>query len=111
MIGRVFHQIKLLSKKFSRQNLYEWMKDEAVQLDPCAEILNIGSGGPIFKALNEMGLRPKQVDIDPDRRPDIVADLCDLHMIEDNSVDAVFAMEVLEHINTPEKRLVRCGAF
>lgn len=38
------------------------------------------------------------LDINPDRKPDIVADACKIPL-EDKSVDAIYASHVLEHIN------------
>jgi len=40
----------------------------------------------------------KTLDIDPNYHPDIVADAKDLSMIEDNSVDILFAAHLLEHM-------------
>ena len=41
------------------------------------------------------------VDIDPKNSPDIVADVVDLHMIEDESVDEIVASALLEHLPWP----------
>ena len=40
----------------------------------------------------------KTVDIDPNTRPDIVADACNMKMIKTSSVDEIFCGHVLEHI-------------
>lgn len=41
------------------------------------------------------------VDIDPSRNPDILADACDLSAVKSESVDEVHASHVLEHIPWP----------
>ena len=42
-------------------------------------------------------------DIDPTMRPDLVADICDLHMVADGSFDGVICIAVLEHVYDPFK--------
>lgn len=39
-----------------------------------------------------------RLDIDPEVRPDIVADMRDLSQLEDNSVDAIFSSHNIEHV-------------
>lgn len=45
------------------------------------------------------------VDFNPDVDPDILADVEDLNMIEDNSVDEIYASQVLEHLPYGTKAL------
>ena len=44
----------------------------------------------------------KSVDLDASYNPDIVADVCDLHMIEDESCAEIYASSILEHISWPQ---------
>ncbi len=112
--GIIFYQFQKLSKAFSRVRLYAWLEQEIETIKAAGHdlhILNIGSGGDLYKKIKENGLSPVQIDIDPERAPDIVADICSLHMIADSSIDAFFMMEVLEHVKTPEaavNEIYRC---
>jgi SAM-dependent methyltransferase len=105
------------SKKCSRINLYRMLSESIsdYRLAAPAVTLNIGSGGEIESTINGAGARPTSVDIDSSRKPDIVASIERLHMIQDASFDAVFCMEVLEHVRDPFaasseiKRVLRPG--
>lgn len=99
-----------LYKPFSRGAINKFLKgqverirDENAAQSSEIKILNVGSGGEIFSIINRNGgFKIEQVDIDPGRNPDIVADVSDMHMIADSTYDYVFAMEVLEHTPTPQ---------
>ncbi|PZQ43932.1 MAG: hypothetical protein DI551_11170 [Micavibrio aeruginosavorus] len=107
--NKVFSVFHRLSKKFSREGLYTWLEEQCSELNARADhreykILNVGSGGEVFRHLRAIkNANLIQTDIDPDRKPDIVADVCNMHMFEDNSIDCVFMVEVLEHVKTPQK--------
>jgi len=89
------------SKKFSRKNLYEFISSSASNLSGSnADCLNIGSGGEVEAILRSHELRLTSIDLDADRRPDIVMDACDLKF-SDGTFDAVLMFEVLEHVPTP----------
>lgn len=111
MFGPVYRGFYRLSKRFSRAGLYEWLDGRIADVNVASpggrlRILNVGAGGEIslrLKALRSVDL--VQIDIDPARGPDIVADVCDLSMMADGSVDGVFMLEVLEHVKTPQKAL------
>jgi SAM-dependent methyltransferase len=97
-----------LSKKFSRAGLYEWL-NEVVSSIPSSEknvVLSVGAGGDVSELIGRrIGARVTEVDIDPARKPDIVADVCDMNMFADQSVDVIFMVEVLEHVKTPQRAL------
>lgn len=69
-----------------------------------ASILNIGSGGDVElmvkNALQAKKITLHSMDIDPERRPDIVADVCSMPF-QDGQYDVVLLMEVLEHVKEP----------
>jgi SAM-dependent methyltransferase len=96
-----------LSKRFSRR-VYEWLS-EVVSSIPSSEknvILSVGAGGDVSELIGRrIGTRVTEVDIDPARKPDVVADVCDMHMFADQSVDVIFMVEVLEHVKTPQLAL------
>ena len=97
-----------LSKRFSRAGLYEWL-NEVVSSIPSSEknvVLSVGAGGDVSELIGRrIGARVTEVDIDPARKPDIVADVCDMNMFADQSVDVIFMVEVLEHVKTPQRAL------
>jgi SAM-dependent methyltransferase len=89
----------------------------AHRIGQAARVLNIGAGGEIAHELARGGLTATAVDIDPARRPDMVADIQSLEPIADGTVDAIFCLEVLEHVGRPEaaaaaiRRVLRPGGL
>lgn len=105
----IFSALTKLSKLLSRKNLYPWLRGHvafASQGGPI-KVLNIGASGPIPDLLTGMpGIQLCCLDINPDKKPDIVCDATDMQgVIDDNTYDAVVLMEVLEHIPEPAKAL------
>jgi SAM-dependent methyltransferase len=100
---RVLSHAYQLSKAKSRVGLYKILATSVAEfnLEAPAITLNVGAGGEVAGVISSAGAAPNSVDIDPDRDPDIVASVEDLHMIEDESLDGVFCMEVLEHVRDP----------
>jgi len=104
----VYKKLFKLSKVFSRKNMYEWLDHEIALLnhqfqgDDASRVLSVGAGGEIFEHLQGLkNCELVQLDINEGRDPDVVGDVCDLHMFEDNGFSAIFVMEVLEHVNKP----------
>lgn len=98
------------SKKWSRKNLYEFIDSKLKSITPGMSVLNVGASGEVGSRLsraltqNNTGIELISTDIDPERNPDIVCDVCDMPF-PDNSFDAVFLIEVLEHVHNPPKAL------
>ena len=94
------------SNRFSRENLNEFLEREIAALEArpgSRRVLNVGAGGILARRVAQLrDGHVVSVDLDPARRPDIVADVCDLGCFEDASFDAVFLLEVLEHVATPD---------
>lgn len=119
MIRFIGDQLYRLSKRKSRHNLKPWIADAVAgyKIQEARSVLNIGAGGEIGELLAELGVKAVSVDIDPDRRPDIMASAEDLKMLADASVDAVFCIEVLEHVRVPAtavaeiRRVLRPGGI
>ncbi|MEL7067704.1 MAG: class I SAM-dependent methyltransferase [Cyanobacteria bacterium J06581_3] len=90
------------SKSLSRQNLYEFF-GEIIGTDSKEKaLLNIGSGGAISEIISCYDFTSSiSIDVDANRNPDVVMDACSLRF-PDNSFDIVCAIEVLEHIPTPQ---------
>lgn len=68
-------------------------------------LLNIGCGTISSKLLplcfqNDNIWQEIKLDIDPNVKPDIVADMTDMGMIKNNSIDAIFSSHNLEHLET-----------
>lgn len=92
------------SKRRSRHGLYPWLADtvRCHRLAGAGRVLNVGAGGEVAAALAQNGVRATSVDIDPARGPHLVASLEALEGVADSSVDALFCLEVLEHVARPE---------
>lgn len=96
-----FVALARLSKKFSRIRLYDWLDVELKRLDPGARVLCIGAGGKLDEMIRAGTASDVTViDIDPLRKPDIIMDATRL-AFENERFDAVFMMEVLEHVKEP----------
>ncbi len=70
-----------------------------------ARTLDIGSGGSSYHRFFPNRL---SVDIDPARKPDMVADAHDLPF-KDGEFDLVLCTEVLEHVKDPKKVISEIG--
>lgn len=71
-------------------------------------VLHLGcSNEPIRKGVFEQiypdGWEELRIDIDPDCRADIVADVRNLEMFEDHSADAVYSAHLFEHFDSRER--------
>ena len=111
MVDSLFRGAANVAKGFSRENLYEWLDDEVDRLrrdqpGKPLKVLNVGAGGDLYEHVRKLpGAEVIQIDIDPDRRPDVVADVCKLDVFKDELFECVFMMEVLEHVKEPRQAL------
>ena len=82
-------------------------------------VLNAGSGPGVALPPHYEGFEIVHLDVDPDNRPDIVADVRDLSGLADASFDAVHLAHLLEHFAPWEvdvvlaelRRVLRPGGF
>lgn len=97
------YSLERYSKRLSRRNLYTMLEEalEAYDVRQADHVLNIGAGGEIERHIREHGVRPTTLDIDPDKKPDLVQDIMQMKTIADETIDVVICMEVLEHVANP----------
>ena len=96
-----------MRSKITRKNLDEFLKRHATD----AKILDIGSGNSSY---NRFFPNRIAVDIDPDRKPDVIGDAHNLPF-GDGEIDAILSTDVFEHLKNPVKavsemkRVLRSG--
>jgi SAM-dependent methyltransferase len=109
--GKLGYLLIRIYKYFGRRSLNRLLDQEigSIRKDnkKNLKILNIGAGGALSAKIKQIPESSfTQLDTDENRNPDIVGDACDMYMLDDNSFDIVFALEVLEHIPAPEKAVM-----
>lgn len=94
-----------LSKIRSRQNLYEFLHNEYKKIDRGQDVLTVGAGGEINKQLykdsEKNNFNILSIDVNKDREPDILGDICDYDFRE-KRFDVVIMSEVLQFLKTPQ---------
>jgi len=97
-----------LSKLLSRKGIYPFLHRQFEQIPVGAQVLNIGAGGDIGKTLmrhaSEQQFQVASLDIDAQRHPDIVGDIC-AHDFKGQQFDVIVMAETLEHIHSPHLAL------
>ena len=92
------------SKLASRKGLYEFLRKQFDLIPDGSRVLSVGSGGEVNGLLEERArgrsIAIVQLDIDPDRAPDVVGDICTCPL-NAAEFDVVVISEVLEHVHSP----------
>jgi SAM-dependent methyltransferase len=105
----IFTSLIKLSKRWSRKGLNEFIEHSVDELSvgthpDTLRALSIGAGGEVNRLIQQKNIVDLiQIDIDESRCPDFVMSATNLEKFEDQSFDVVFAFEVLEHIDEPQK--------
>lgn len=79
--------------------------NENVIIDGKSKVLHVSPTITERIMFKNMGIDTTTVDIRPECRTDIVADICDMPMVGDESFDYVFANCVLNHVYDDDKAL------
>lgn len=104
LINKYNNHLVRLSKKRSRAGLYEFLEEEFSKVLCGAKVLTVGSGGDVSSLLSEFAklndFHVVSFDIDKDRSPDILGDVC-TDSLDSSCYDVVVLCEVLEHLHSP----------
>tara|TARA_B110000305_G_C19430949_1_gene636228 strand:+ start:889 stop:1533 length:645 start_codon:yes stop_codon:yes gene_type:complete len=94
--------LNILSKRASRKNLYYLIENEIKKINP-TNCLNIGAGGDIEKKIKDNVKTYYSIDIDRNRNPTEVKDICSNNFKINFNPNLICAFEVLEHVKNPFK--------
>lgn len=101
-----FRLLISLAKKISRKNVHRNIGHFVSEIPAGSRVLNIGAGGQVNKVIQENLRSPKiaveSSDIDPDRKPDHVDDICNTKL-EAESYDFIVCSDVIEHVLQPHE--------
>jgi SAM-dependent methyltransferase len=93
-----------LASLFTWRGLARFLEDEYTRIPSGAKVLAVGAGGRfntiLYPHAKKRGFTLLSLDIDPNRGPDIIGDLCLCPFLE-GSFDVVVVGEVLEHVHSP----------
>ena len=109
MIKQLKRFLQKLSKKISRKNLDKFIdyyisriSNELDGIDSL-KVLNVGAGGTVETYLKTKFNFVRSIDVDVNREPDQVIDVCDLDQLKDLTFtpQLICMFEVLEHTKNP----------
>ena len=109
MIKQLKRLLRKLSKKISRKNLDKFIdyyisriSNELDGIDSL-KVLNVGAGGTVETYLKTKFNFVRSIDVDVNRKPDQVIDVCDLDQLKDLTFtpQLICMFEVLEHTKNP----------
>ena len=92
------------SKKLSRKQLNIFLKQHVATIAAGSRVMNVGAGGEIGKLISHASrvnnFSVVSTDIDPNRKPDVVVNIC-CSGFRDEAFDFILVSEVLEHVTRP----------
>jgi SAM-dependent methyltransferase len=101
-------QLVCFSKKYSRKGLYEFINEACSRMPDGLAVLNVGAGGDVEEAIKKSAANKNwkivSLDIDVERNPTILGSIEDVDL-PDGTFDAIFMIEVLEHVLNVENAL------
>ena len=109
MVKQLKRLLQKLSKKISRKNLDKFIdyyisriSNELDGIDSL-KVLNVGAGGTIEIYLKTKFNFVRSIDVDVNREPDQVIDVCDIDQLKDLTFtpQLICMFEVLEHTKNP----------
>ena len=109
MIKQLKRLLQKLSKKISRKNLDKFtdyyisrISNELDGIDN-VKVLNVGAGGNIETYLKNKFSFVRSIDVDVNRKPDQVIDVCDVNQLRNLTFtpQLICMFEVLEHTKNP----------
>jgi SAM-dependent methyltransferase len=106
MVRRILRVIARWPKSVSRRSSYAFLERHLVEVPSGAVVLSVGSGGGYDDLIRESaavrGFTVQSSDIDVDRNPDIVDDIC-ASSLASESIDLIVIADVLEHVQQPHE--------
>lgn len=105
MLKQIYLFFIKLSKSLSRRGIYPFLQAQYEKIPPDATVLSVGAGGQVNLLLSQYqqknNLRVTTFDIDSQRHPDILGDICTYQFTDNQKYDVVVVSEVLEHLHSP----------
>lgn len=111
MLWKLYSVLIQAGKLFSRKGVYPFLREQLGRIPSGARVLAVGSSGPtaelVRNSAEERGFRATFLDVDPEKEPDVVADLCVHDLGPEGTYTHVILSEVLEHLHSPQGAIDR----